>query len=51
MRERRIWTPARRAGQASLAGETLNQKFICECDKEICREVTVSNKRFHRAGN
>jgi len=50
MRDRRIWTPASRGGQASLAGETLKQKFICQDDKEHCREVAVGNKRFHRAG-
>jgi len=51
MRDRRIWTPASRGGQASLAGETLNEKFTYECDKEHCREVAVGNKRFHRAWN
>jgi len=51
MWERRIWTPARRGGQASLAGETFNQKFLYECDKEFCRKVTVGNERFHRVGN
>jgi len=50
MRDRRIWTPANRGGQASLAGKNLNQKFICECDKEQCHEVVVGNKRFHRVG-
>jgi len=29
MRDRRIWSLASRGGQASLAGETLNLKFIC----------------------
>jgi len=51
MREKRIWTPARMGGRASLAGKTLNHKFICECDKNHCSEVAVGNKRFHRAGN
>jgi len=50
MGDRRVWTLARRGGQASLAGKTLNQKFIYECDKELCREVALGNKRFHRAG-
>jgi len=50
MRDRRFWTLASRGGQASLAGKTLNQKFICECDKEHCHEVAMGSKRFHRAG-
>jgi len=50
MRDRRIWTPVSRGGQASLDGKILNKKFICGCNKEHCREVAVGNKRFHRAG-
>jgi len=50
MWDRRLWTLASRRGQASRAGKTLNQKFVCACDKEHCRKVVMGNKRFHRAG-
>jgi len=51
MRDRRIWTPAGRGGQASLAGKNLNQEFIYEYDKGHCHKVAVGNKRFYRAEN
>jgi len=44
------WTPVSRGGQASLAGETLNQKFICKKLSKQSHKVVVGNKRFRRAG-
>jgi len=50
MRDRRCWTPASRGGQANPAGETLNQKFVCQRSKKQSHKVVVGDKRFHRVG-
>jgi len=49
MGDRRLCTTAGRGGQASPAGETLNQKVICQRLKKQSHKVVVGNKRFRRA--